>query len=340
MMLSVAICTWNRARLLDQTLGQLSQLRIPDGIRWELLVVDNNCTDETAAVLERHRTHLPIVALKEPKQGHSNARNCAIEAARGDVIIWTDDDVQADPDWLANYAAAFHRHPEAAYFGGLIQPWYEVPPPTWVARNERQLEGMLVIRDLGPVERSFVASTTVERTSETPFGANMAIRTGVQREFRYDPKLGKVKTANIVADETDLFRRIREAGHTGFWVPNAIVRHFVTRERMTTRYLWDYHFGLGRTSVRIDTLVTPWNTPVFRNAPRWLYVKAAKMRLAAFGQWLRGQPAWAVSYARAAVDQGMICEYRSMKWRPPAKENDPTVLAARVNTPARTEVPS
>src|SRR4051812_1329005 len=103
MLVTVAICTWNRAALLDRTLARLRDLRIPPGLSWELLVVDNNCTDETSAVLARHAKHLPLRALHEPKQGHSHARNRAVAEARGDLLLWTDDDVLAHADWLAEH---------------------------------------------------------------------------------------------------------------------------------------------------------------------------------------------------------------------------------------------
>ena len=63
--ITVAICTWNRAQLLDQTLTEMRKLRIPPGIEWELLVVNNNCTDDTDGVLDRHEGRLPIRRLFE-----------------------------------------------------------------------------------------------------------------------------------------------------------------------------------------------------------------------------------------------------------------------------------
>src|SRR5437899_2703201 len=103
MRVTVVICTWNRARLLDRTLTAMRRLRIPEATQWELLVVNNNCTDDTDEVIEKHLTHLPIRRLVEPEQGHSNARNRALTVATGDLILWTDDDVEVDPEWLLAY---------------------------------------------------------------------------------------------------------------------------------------------------------------------------------------------------------------------------------------------
>jgi len=83
MLISVAICTYNRAELLDQTLDRLRRPEAPNGVGRELLMVDNNCSDPAQEVIGRYRAELPLHALRETRQGLSHARNCAIEAARG-----------------------------------------------------------------------------------------------------------------------------------------------------------------------------------------------------------------------------------------------------------------
>jgi len=114
MLISVAICTYNRADLLDQTLTRMHQLVTPEGVDWELLIVDNNCSDHTAEVVAKHLPALPIHALSETTQGLSHARNRAIDEASGELLIWTDDDVLIAPDWLSAYAAATSAYPDAA----------------------------------------------------------------------------------------------------------------------------------------------------------------------------------------------------------------------------------
>ena len=142
MKITVIICTWNCAELLDRTLKSLRHLHIPEGVSWELLVVNNNSPDNTDAVLDQHMRHLPLRRLFEANQGLSNARNRALTEARGDLIIWTDDDVLVDPHWLAEYHAAAQNWPEAGYFGGMIEPIFEAPPPKWLRRNLDLLEGV------------------------------------------------------------------------------------------------------------------------------------------------------------------------------------------------------
>src|SRR5216683_1099769 len=149
MLLTVAICTLNRAESLRRTLDSLAAMGVPCHLGWEVVVVNNNCTDHTDEVINAFNDRLPIHREFEPQRGHSRARNRAVEAAKGDYIVWTDDDVVVDPGWLAAYAEAFRRWPEAAVFGGRITPRYEMPVVKWVAESEALLGGPFAIRGLG-----------------------------------------------------------------------------------------------------------------------------------------------------------------------------------------------
>ena len=101
MLITVGICTFNRAESLRRTLNSLAAMEVPADFAWELVVVNNNSTDHTDAMINEDHGRLPIRREFEKRPGHSNARNRAIDAARGDYIVWTDDDVVVDPGWLS-----------------------------------------------------------------------------------------------------------------------------------------------------------------------------------------------------------------------------------------------
>jgi glycosyltransferase involved in cell wall biosynthesis len=299
--ITVAVCTWNRAALLDQTLERMRVLAAPPGATWELLVVNNNSTDDTDAVLARHEPHLPLRRLFEPKQGHSNARNCAVEHAAGDLLVWTDDDVLVEPDWLTEYAAAAAAFPQAGYFGGTVEPWFEVPPPRWVLRNLTALEGPFALRRLGD-------SVRLLRDGEQVFGANMAFRTELLRRFRFDPTLGRVGTGMLSGDDTELVDRVKADGWTGVWVGTARVRHYIPAGRVSAEYVWKFFRGLGRTNFRRDPNARA--GPRLFGLPRWLvrhYVTARVRSLVLAPTAGRG---WVNSFAEAATARGMIDEAR------------------------------
>ena len=87
-----------------------------------MLIVDNNCTDETANVVDAFRERLPIRRVRESRQGLAHARNRAVADFRGDVLLFTDDDVRFETGWLTGYRDAINRFPDADYFGGRILP--------------------------------------------------------------------------------------------------------------------------------------------------------------------------------------------------------------------------
>lgn len=307
MFITVAICTWNRAPLLEQTLEGMKKLRIPEGIRWELLIVNNKCTDDTDQVIARHEGQLPIRRLFESKQGLSNARNCAVAAANGELILWTDDDVLVDADWIGNYAAAFRRWPEAEYFGGMIQPWYERTPQAWITENLSFLQGLLVIRNLGPWERPF-------QGGEHPFGANMAFRRSILKGKLFNPELGRMANEGILGEESAFFRSLRAEGVQGVWVPDAQVKHYIPSQRMTLGYLWDFFHGAGRTDVRMDGPPDhdPSTGSLLWGAPRWLYRQRLELWVRAYWRRLLRRPDWVRSYGLAARVSGVICETRRL----------------------------
>jgi glycosyltransferase involved in cell wall biosynthesis len=238
MHVTVAICTWNRASQLDRTLARLRELEVPDDLDWEVLVVDNGSTDDTSGVLEKYAGALPLRAVAEAEQGLSRARNRAIDVAAGDLLCWTDDDVQVEPDWLAQYARAAREQPDTSFFGGPILPWFECDPPEWVAAGIHEIGSAFALRDLGPKPLAL-------SEKQLPFGANFAVRASVQHRFRFDPKLGRIGDRMLSGEEVDAMRRMLAGGFTGAWVPEARVRHLVPADRMTADYVRSFYRGVG-----------------------------------------------------------------------------------------------
>ena len=104
---TVIICTRNRALQLASVLDSACKLIVPPGLTWEFVVVDNGSADGTADVVTRYVDRLPIRCVREETPGLSNARNRGVEAANGEYICWTDDDVVIDPEWLARLRRCF-----------------------------------------------------------------------------------------------------------------------------------------------------------------------------------------------------------------------------------------
>lgn len=244
----IAICTWNRAALLEKTIGSLKRLIVPYQIKLRVIVVDNGSTDDTKNVLdsfandEEFNKRHSVLILNESKQGHTHARNRAIDHVDSDLLIWTDDDVVVDAFLVQNYVEFADANSGTSFFGGKIEPDFEVSPDAWITENWDKLKGCFAARDLGDDSVSF----SMERL---PYGANFAIRTDVQKCFPFDVELGRRGQKVHGEDELEMMRRVLDAGFEGSWVPGATVQHFIDRSRMTELYVREYFVGQGRALV-------------------------------------------------------------------------------------------
>jgi glucosyl-dolichyl phosphate glucuronosyltransferase len=236
--ISVAVCTRNRATGLERLLDSFEQMRIPGSLGWEVLVVDNCSTDETGEVVEKFRGRLPIRLLTEARIGLSNARNCAVDGARGRYLCWTDDDVIVPADWLEVYWRAFRDHPEAAVFGGRILAIAEAPQAPWFVDRIREwpLSSVAAFRDLGPDKIPLLP-----RADRVPWGANYAVRAAEQRAIRYDEAL-------TTAEETDVVARMLRAGGSGWWLPESRVTHLIALDRQRRDYVARYFHRAGQVA--------------------------------------------------------------------------------------------
>jgi glucosyl-dolichyl phosphate glucuronosyltransferase len=302
MKITVAICTWNRSELLKRTMSQMAEELFPPRVDWELLVVNNNCTDDTESVVESFQGRLPIRQIVEQKQGLSFARNAAVSCASGDYILWTDDDVIVDSGWLAAYESAFARYPEAAFFGGPIQPWFEGMPPRWMATDAWSLiSTAFAALDYGT--RECKASC-----SRLPFGANYAIRLDWQRRHLYDPRFGRRPETTISGEETIVLLGIIKEGGTGWWIPDAQVRHWIPKSRQSLAYLREYYAGYGRTLNRQSSAGA---YPLVFGKPRWLLRHALESELAYCLHRLYAPPMhWISDLKKASIAWGQLQDFR------------------------------
>jgi glycosyltransferase involved in cell wall biosynthesis len=268
--ISVLICTRNRAASLGRLLKSLSSATIPEGVGWEVIVVDNNSEDETIHVVRSFDTALPVRRVFEPRIGLSNARNAGMRAATGSYICWTDDDVIVSPDWIHAFWRAFKAHPDAAVFGGSIRPAAESPPTSWFEPRMHSwpLASVVAFRDMGPRELPLLP-----QPDRLPWGANFVTRRREQMEYPFDPNLS-------FGEETDVISRLLKSGVTGWWVPGATVTHMIPAERQTLFYVDQYFRRAGVAAAYLwerDGL----DNSVAAGAPSWTTAGDAVLHLLA-----------------------------------------------------------
>lgn len=310
MLISIAICTLNHGESLRRTLASLAGMQVPGEIDWEVVVVNNGCTDDTDGIIGGFAERLPLRRELEPLHGLSRARNRAVEAVRGEYVLWTDDDVVVDPGWLAAYAAAFRRWPDCAVLGGPVSARYEPPVPQWILQNENQLRGVFANWDLGNEEKPLWDS---ERVYYIPCGPNFAVRGAEQRQFRYNPDLGMAPGQRRRGEERDVIERIRRAGASGYWIPEARVEHCARREMQTIRYVSDYYKSSGETDAFYFEGEDP-AAPAWFGAPRWVW----RQLIAGWLQyrvhrWISPDPVWIRHLRTYSEAQGRMRHWRQRR---------------------------
>lgn len=299
MKLTVAICTFNRARHLRQTLDNMRHLGVPEGVDWSILIVDNASTDDTPQVVSDFVDRLPLRMVAEPNQGLSHARNRAVYESDSDYIIWTDDDVLVGANWLAAYVEAFRNSPDAGFFGGPIVPQFEGSGQTWLNDVYGTVAGAFAARDLGP------EPFDITDRAHLPYGANMVVRTDLQRRFRYDTELGRKGKALVGGEELEMLGKLLDEGWLGRWVPTASVMHLIPEERQTVEYMRRYFRAQGQVAflrgTRMEGEVT-WG-----NRPRWAFRAAVEHEIKfQFLRLVAHPPQWIDHLVMASFAQGIL----------------------------------
>jgi len=287
--LSVLICTFNRSAFLRETLRALSDAPCPAECDVEIVVVDNNSTDDTRLVVAdiAARSRRPIRYALEPRQGKSFALNHGLNLVRGDVLALTDDDVLIAPEWIARLVEAFESRDVTYVFGKVLPRWGALPPPELLTRRGRDVWGPLALVDYGDEPVDYDEATFERRPF--PIGANLAFsREAVRRVGGWRTDLGKVNNTLISGEDHEIFYRLREAGlYRGYYDPELVVRHYVPPQRLTRRYFRRWFFWHGRTLARMNRAIHPnldWSQVAhIAGVPRYMY----RELLVQTGRWIR-----------------------------------------------------
>lgn len=288
---SIVIATYNRAAELRETLDSLARLQ-PDG-PWEVIVVDNNSPDDTRQVVEQAARAFPVECRYrfEPQQGRSPALNAGIGAARGAIVVTTDDDVRVPPDWLNQAAAGLDRVP-CDFVGGRVLPIWGAPRPPWIPDHGGKQWAVIALLDYG--------AEPIEFGTRVPLGVNMAFRRNAfARAGLLDPDTGRRAGTLLGQEVREWCIRARKAGLRGFYVPGMVVHHLIPAERLRKAYFrrWFYWRGISRARLYqragLDMEAPEQTTldfskvPHVAGVPRYLYRKALAQLVSWAGASLR-----------------------------------------------------
>jgi glucosyl-dolichyl phosphate glucuronosyltransferase len=242
---SILICTANRANGLQETLDSLAAVRCPGSA--ELIVIDNKSTDATRRVV--HQTAraypFPLRYLYEGEEGKYAALNAGIRAAAGRVIAASDDDARFEVDWLERAVDGLSRY-GCAFVGGRVLPLWGGQKPPWLAEHNGLHSKVVALLDHGDRVREF------GRGISWPLGVNVAYRRDVfEHVGLFDNRLGRKAGTLRNQAQREWHLRARATGARGFYLPDMVVHHLVSPERLAKQYFrrWLYWHGISRATL-------------------------------------------------------------------------------------------
>jgi glycosyltransferase involved in cell wall biosynthesis len=293
---TVAVLTYNRSRLLRETLACIVGQNYPTG-RWELLVVDNNSKDDTKEVVSSFfSAATPPRLIVETRQGLDHGRNRAIDEAKGEILVLADDDILVEQDWLSELVAPFSSDDahKIGVVGGEVVPVFPDGVPPWLEGAHRPLAFR---SDTGPLP-----------PNQAPMGANFAFPKWAFARFgKFDTNLDRQGERLFGGGDSEMIRRIRATGLEAWFVPGARAMHQMTAERLTFDYAKRHAFDSARSRVvdQVRTLRASCRSPYGFLASRAVTssLKAAWFLVAAL--------VWTILFRTGAAKAALVRAWRS-----------------------------
>ena len=266
--MNVVICTHGRCELIGRTLDSLSKARRPEGFEC-VWVIENGSDSGTRNVCKRVAAHLPLEYIHLKEQGKSRALQYALDRIGNGLVVFTDDDVRVNEGIFQAYAQAAFEHGPDAFFGGPLQIDYQRPPPDWL------------LSSLPPSVTGWQLNDPDKTIKKACFlGANYgAFVERINKAGGFKTHLGIGSQGNPIGEEFEIQDRLLAEGCRGVYVPDAVVWHYVPRERCTSRWTLRRHERIWFTSALMGqqkyTGRRLWNVPL------WMWQRLVTLRLKA-----------------------------------------------------------
>lgn len=265
MHISVVLSTYNRCGVLGKALECLALQEAP-GIEYEVIIVDNNSTDQTRQVAEALAAgDRRFRYIFEGHQGLSHGRNAGIRAARADVIAFTDDDVEVAQDWIAQIYTALIEYPEAEFIGGRVLPVLKRSMPDWAHSKMSPF----ALQDLGAEPVRVCA-----QDRRCLIGACLAVRRrALAKAGLFSTETQRVEDSVGSTEDADWETQVWNYGGHGMYVPGVVVYSPLSEDRLAKAYHRRWHVGHGKFHARA-------RRPELESSRRWLDVPAFLYRQA------------------------------------------------------------
>ncbi|WP_095012397.1 glycosyltransferase [Tsuneonella mangrovi] len=246
---SIIMASRNGADTLPLALGALAAIIRPD-CEFEYLLVDNASDDATPHLLQAFADQHGGEVLAEPVPGKSHALNRALERARGELLVFLDDDAMPAPDWLRAYVAAAERDPGIAVFAGGVTPHWLATPPEWLA--SLAAEGRACGCTAGGRPAAPIDPIDVK-------GGNFAMRRSALGSLRFET--GKVNFGSggtsTGGEDTRFVSALAERGNAISFVPDATVGHVIAPDEMRLGHQLARFARIGRGAALVEGQTLP-----------------------------------------------------------------------------------
>ncbi|MFS0513233.1 hormogonium polysaccharide biosynthesis glycosyltransferase HpsE [Nostoc sp. UIC 10607] len=239
---TVAIPTYNGESRLPELLERLQNQLHTENLSWEIIVVDNNSTDNTAKVIQTYQKNwqypYPLKYCFEPKQGAAYARKRAVAEAKGRFIGFLDDDNYPLSNWVSAAYAFGEKYPQAGAYGSQIHPDWEVEPP----ESFQRIAPFLAITERGNLPLLYEAAKKI-----LPPSAGLVIRRQAWLESVPEQCIltGRVKGNMLTSEDLEMLSYIQKAGWKIWYNPEMEIYHKIPSSRLQKDYLIPFFRGIG-----------------------------------------------------------------------------------------------
>lgn len=259
---SVGICTYNGADKVPKVLDQLQVQQGVENLQWEVIIIDNNSSDQTEEVVKRYQENwlegAPLRYGFEERQGKSFAMERVIEKARGTWVAFLDDDNLPQPDWIAKGVAFAREHPGAGAFGGQVHGLFDREPPSTFGL----VQPLFAINER-PDEFCYTESGSFSFGAP---GAGLWVRRQAWQDSIPESGLSQKGTISNkrgeVGEDLEIQWRLAENGWDIWHNPKMHMHHHIPAHRFNEKYLHNFFKAIGQSRHHLRMLRHhPWWRP-------------------------------------------------------------------------------
>jgi glycosyltransferase involved in cell wall biosynthesis len=245
---SVVVCCYNSTARLKTTLDRILNQQTTGGLQWEIIVVNNNSTDDTHSVandiLASAPQQIPFQVVDEPEPGLSSARKKGYDTSKYEYLLLVDDDNWLNSSYIQTVSDLFEKMPDVGIIGGWGEPEFETPPPSWFP----EFASCYALGEQTKVDQGKTWADT-----DRVYGAGMAMRMSAYHllhESGYESLLSDRKGNSLISGgDTELCLAMKLSKYAVIYDQRLTFKHLMPKGRINWGYLKKLTYGFGQASV-------------------------------------------------------------------------------------------